>query len=82
MTPEDCGRLDWAKGDGLLPAIVQHARTGRVLMLGYMNEASLRETLSMKSLKATLSGAASFCFSVVNRRSMTTRITTQRARFL
>lgn len=46
MTPEDCGRLDWAKGDGLLPAIVQHARTGRVLMLGYMNEASLRETLS------------------------------------
>jgi len=46
VTPEDCGRLDWAKGDGLLPAIVQHVRTGRVLMLGYMNEASLRETLS------------------------------------
>lgn len=46
MTPEDCGRLDWAKGDGLLPAVVQHARSGRVLMLGYMNEASLRETLA------------------------------------
>jgi phosphoribosyl-ATP pyrophosphohydrolase/phosphoribosyl-AMP cyclohydrolase len=46
MTPEDVGRLDWAKGDGLLPAVVQHARTGRVLMLGYMNEAALRATLA------------------------------------
>ena len=39
-------RLDWDKGSGLLPAIVQHARTGRVLMLGYMNDAALRQTLS------------------------------------
>jgi phosphoribosyl-ATP pyrophosphohydrolase/phosphoribosyl-AMP cyclohydrolase len=46
MTLDDVGRLDWAKGDGLLPAIVQHARTGRVLMLGYMNERALRETLT------------------------------------
>jgi phosphoribosyl-ATP pyrophosphohydrolase/phosphoribosyl-AMP cyclohydrolase len=46
VTLDDVGRLDWAKGDGLLPAVVQHARTGRVLMLGYMNEAALRETLS------------------------------------
>ncbi len=38
--------LDWAKGDGLLPAIVQHAASGRVLMLGYMNPESLRLTLS------------------------------------
>jgi phosphoribosyl-ATP pyrophosphohydrolase/phosphoribosyl-AMP cyclohydrolase len=37
--------LDWGKGDGLLPAIVQHARTGRVLMLGYMNRESLQRTL-------------------------------------
>lgn len=35
---------DFAKGDGLLPAIVQHARTGEVLMLGYMNEAALQAT--------------------------------------
>lgn len=35
---------DFAKGDGLLPAIVQHARTGEVLMLGYMDEAALRAT--------------------------------------
>ncbi len=46
MTPDEARTLDWAKGDGLLPAIVQHARTGRVLMLGYVNEESLRETLS------------------------------------
>jgi len=29
----------------LVPAIVQEARTGQVLMLAYMNEASLRKTL-------------------------------------
>jgi phosphoribosyl-ATP pyrophosphohydrolase/phosphoribosyl-AMP cyclohydrolase len=45
VTLDDVGRLDWDKGGGLLPAIVQHARTGRVLMLGYMNDAALRETL-------------------------------------
>jgi len=46
VTLDDVGTLDWDKGSGLLPAIVQHARTGRVLMLGYMNDAALRETLS------------------------------------
>mgnify|MGYP001067294754 FL=1 len=46
MTLDDVGTLDWDKGGGLLPAIVQHARTGRVLMLGYMSDAALRETLA------------------------------------
>ena len=46
MTPDDVGALAWDKGNGLLPAIVQHARTGRVLMLGYMNNAALRRTLA------------------------------------
>ena len=36
---------DFAKGDGLLPAIAQDAATGEVLMLAYMNE-SYAETLS------------------------------------
>lgn len=45
MIPEHLQGLDWDKGGGLLPAIVQHARSGRVLMLGYMNEAALVETL-------------------------------------
>jgi len=37
--------LDWDKGDGLLPAIVQDARDGRVLMLGYMNSEALEKSL-------------------------------------
>jgi phosphoribosyl-ATP pyrophosphohydrolase/phosphoribosyl-AMP cyclohydrolase len=37
--------LDWNKGDGLLPAIVQDAGNHRVLMLGYMNRAALEATL-------------------------------------
>ncbi|MEN9939140.1 MAG: hypothetical protein RLZZ387_5719 [Chloroflexota bacterium] len=31
--------------NGLIPAIVQHARSGEVLMLGYMNEDALRQTV-------------------------------------
>lgn len=38
--------LDWAKGDGLLPAIVQDAGNLRVLMLGYMNAEALAATRS------------------------------------
>ena len=37
-------QLDWAKGKGLLPAVVQHWRTGEVLMLGYMNAEALVAT--------------------------------------
>lgn len=40
----DTGRLDWAKGDGLLPAIVQHWLSGEVLMLGYMDAEALAHT--------------------------------------
>ncbi|PWE17937.1 bifunctional phosphoribosyl-AMP cyclohydrolase/phosphoribosyl-ATP diphosphatase [Marinicauda salina] len=36
--------LDWDKAGGLLPAIVQDADTGEVLMLGYMNAEALAET--------------------------------------
>jgi phosphoribosyl-ATP pyrophosphohydrolase/phosphoribosyl-AMP cyclohydrolase len=42
----DADRIDWAKGDGLVPAIVQDADTGRVLMLGYMDRAALATTLA------------------------------------
>lgn len=42
---EDIAALDFDKCGGLLPAIVQHARTGAVLMLGYMSREALRETL-------------------------------------
>ena len=33
------------KDNGLLPAVVQHAETGQVLMVGYMNPESVRLTL-------------------------------------
>ena len=46
MTTIDAQALDWGKGDGLLPAIVQDARTLRVLMLGYMDRAALAQTLA------------------------------------
>jgi phosphoribosyl-ATP pyrophosphohydrolase/phosphoribosyl-AMP cyclohydrolase len=41
-------KIDWSKGGGLVPAIVQHSVTGRVLMLGYMNEEALSKTASSK----------------------------------
>jgi phosphoribosyl-ATP pyrophosphohydrolase/phosphoribosyl-AMP cyclohydrolase len=46
LTAVDADRLDWSKGDGLIPAIVQDADTGSVLMLAYMNREALLETLS------------------------------------
>ena len=44
-TAQDVAALDFAKGDGLLPAIVQHAANGAVLMLGYLTREALGETL-------------------------------------
>ncbi len=37
---------DFAKGDGLLPAIAQDAETGEILMMAYMNAESYAETLA------------------------------------
>ena len=36
--------MDWNKGEGILPAIIQDAKTEQVLMLGYMNAESLTKT--------------------------------------
>lgn len=36
--------VDFAKGQGLVPAIVQDVTTGKVLMLGYMNKEALKVT--------------------------------------
>ena len=35
---------------GLIPAIIQDARTGEVLMLGYMNRESLKRTLGTRDV--------------------------------
>ena len=37
---------DFAKGNGLLPAIAQDAETGEVLMMAYMNAESYAETVA------------------------------------
>ncbi|NBC84154.1 MAG: bifunctional phosphoribosyl-AMP cyclohydrolase/phosphoribosyl-ATP diphosphatase HisIE [Bacteroidetes bacterium] len=37
-------KLDFNKGDGLLPAIIQDNHSSKVLMLGFMNEESLAKT--------------------------------------
>ena len=42
----DVAKVDWDKGNGLLPAIVQDAGDGAVLMLGYMNREALAATIS------------------------------------
>jgi phosphoribosyl-AMP cyclohydrolase len=41
MTPD----IDFAKGDGLVPVIVQDAASGAVLMLAYMNRESYQHTV-------------------------------------
>jgi phosphoribosyl-AMP cyclohydrolase / phosphoribosyl-ATP pyrophosphohydrolase len=40
--------LNFEKGAGLLPAVVQHAESGAVLMLGYMNREALVAALSRR----------------------------------
>ncbi len=40
--------LDFEKGEGLIPAIIQDYQTGKVLMLGYMNEAAFEKTKKEK----------------------------------
>lgn len=41
----DIEKLDFARGNGLLPAIVQDAASGAVLMLAFMNRDAVRATL-------------------------------------
>ncbi len=38
-------KIDFKKGDGLVPVIIQDTDTGKVLMLGYMNEEAYNKTL-------------------------------------
>jgi phosphoribosyl-ATP pyrophosphohydrolase/phosphoribosyl-AMP cyclohydrolase len=44
----DPARVDFAKGDGLVPAVVQDADTGAVLMVAYMNREALDQTLARR----------------------------------
>ena len=51
VTLDNVNDLAWEKMDNLLPAIIQDAATGAVLMQGFMNTEALTETLNSK--KAT-----------------------------
>ncbi len=42
--------IDFEKQGGLVPAIIQDAATGKVLMLGYMNEEAYQKTLELKKV--------------------------------
>lgn len=44
-------KLNWKKSNGLVPVITQDFKTGKVLMLGFMNRDALKKTL--KEGKAT-----------------------------
>ncbi|HKI44673.1 MAG TPA: bifunctional phosphoribosyl-AMP cyclohydrolase/phosphoribosyl-ATP diphosphatase HisIE [Balneolales bacterium] len=43
----DPENIDFKKGNGLVPAIIQHYATGQVLMLGYMNEDAVKQTVEL-----------------------------------
>lgn len=45
MQPDQVDSLAWDKQGGLLPAVVQHADTLQVLMVGYMDRAALHATV-------------------------------------
>lgn len=38
-------RLNWKKLNGLIPAVIQDYKTGKILMLGFMNRLALKKTL-------------------------------------
>lgn len=48
LTQNDIEALDWGKNAGLIPAVIEDAVSGRVLMLAYMNREALQKTLETK----------------------------------
>ena len=50
MPDMNLDKIDWNKGQGLVPAIVQNSDNGQILMLAYMNRAALAQTISSKKV--------------------------------
>ncbi len=48
MKPISVKSIDFAKGDGLVPVVVQEARTGKVLMVAYANRQAVEATLKTR----------------------------------
>jgi phosphoribosyl-ATP pyrophosphohydrolase/phosphoribosyl-AMP cyclohydrolase len=49
-TTADLERIDFARGNGLVPVITQHARTGEVLMLAWSNREALERSLRERTM--------------------------------
>jgi phosphoribosyl-AMP cyclohydrolase len=47
LTEDLLAKLDFKKGNGLIPVVVQDAESKAVLMMAYANEEALAKTLSM-----------------------------------
>jgi len=43
-------KLDFTKLDGLVPAVIQDPRTGKVLMVGFMNEEAYQKTIELQKI--------------------------------
>ena len=50
MPDMNLDKIDWNKGQGLVPAIVQNSDNGQILMLAYMDRAALAQTISSKKV--------------------------------
>jgi phosphoribosyl-ATP pyrophosphohydrolase/phosphoribosyl-AMP cyclohydrolase len=46
MPDININQIDWEKGDGFVPAVIQNVHNGQVLMLGYMDQAALSHTMN------------------------------------
>ena len=50
MPDINLNEIDWDKGQGLVPTIVQNIDNGQILMLAYMDRAALAQTISGKKV--------------------------------
>ena len=50
MPDINLNEIDWDKGQGLVPTIVQNIDNGQILMLAYMDRAALAQTFKSKKV--------------------------------
>ena len=50
MPDIDPAKIDWDKGQGLVPVIIQNIDNGQILMLAYMDRGALDQTISSKKI--------------------------------
>ena len=50
LTEQQINQINWEKVNQLLPVVAQHALSGKVLMLGYMNQEALKRTCDEKKV--------------------------------